>query len=114
MRARLTKIELDIATLEGKDSLGPHDQRKVKRLKEQVKEIDRNFEDRHLEVLNFIEEADRSTLEAEERIFDEHVNCASDLIARLEELEEALSQVDTPAVVADPALALDKRLRYLD
>ena len=68
MCAHLTRIEQNIATLEGKDSLGPHDQRKVKRLKEQVKEIDRNFEDRYLEILNFIEEEDRATLEAEEKI----------------------------------------------
>ena len=71
MRLRLTRIEWHIATLEGKDSLGPHEQWKVKRLKEQVKEIDRNFEDRHVEALNFIEVEDWATLEAEERIFDE-------------------------------------------
>ena len=54
MRARLTRIERDIAAFEGKESLESSDQRKVKRLKEQVKEIDRDFEQRHLEVLNFI------------------------------------------------------------
>ena len=86
MRTRLTKIERDISTLEEKESLAPPDQRKVKRLKEQVKEIDWDFEQRHLEVLNFIESEDRTTLDSEEKIFDEHVNCVSDLIEWLEEL----------------------------
>ena len=87
MRARLTRIERDIATLEEKESLAPLDQRKVKRLKEQVEEIDRDFEQRHVEVLNFIESEDRTTLDSEEKIFDEHMNRVSDLAGRLEELE---------------------------
>ena len=62
MRARLTRIERNVATLEEKESLAPPDQRKVKRLKEQFKEIDRDFEQQHLEVLNFIESEDRTTL----------------------------------------------------
>ena len=114
MRARLTRIEPDITTLEGKESLAPPDQRKVSRLKEQVKEIDRDFEQRHLEVLNFIESEDRTTLDSEEKIFDEHVNRVSDLIEQLEELEVTESSVAMPAVVADPSLVLIKRLRYMD
>jgi len=116
MRARLTRVERDIATLEGKESLEPSDQRKVKRLKEQVKEIDRDFEQRHLEVLNFIESEDQTTLDSEEKIFDEHVNRVSDLVERLEELEVTESPVATPSVVhvADPSLVLIKRLRYMD
>ena len=41
LRGRLTRIEKDIAKLEGKTMLGPSDQRKVKRLLEQVKEDDK-------------------------------------------------------------------------
>ena len=116
MRARLIRIERDIATLEGKEGLEPSDQRKVKHLKEQVQEIDRDFEQRHLEVLNFIESEDRTTLDSEEKIFDEHVNRVSDLVERLEELEVTESPEATPAVVhvADPSLVLIKRLRYMD
>ena len=114
MLARLTRIERDISSMEDKESLAPPDPRKVKRLKEQVKEIDRDFEQRHLEVLNFIESEDRTTLDSEEKIFDEHVNRVSDLIERLEELEMTESPVSTPTVVADPSLVLIKRLRYMD
>ena len=71
VRSCLTRIEQDIAKLEGKMTLGPSDQRRIKRLLEQVKEDDREFEERHLEVLNFIEE-DHETLEAEERVYDAH------------------------------------------
>ena len=116
MRARLTWIERDIVPLEGKEGLEPSDQRKVKRLKEQVKEIDRDFEQRHLEVLNFIESEDQPTLDSEEKIFNKHVNRVSDLVEWLEELEVTESPEATPAVVhaADPSLVLNKRLGYMD
>ena len=55
--------------MEGKESLAPSDQEKAKRLREQVKEIDRDFDQRHLEVLNFIESEDRTTLDSEETNF---------------------------------------------
>ena len=85
--AHIIWIQWDIATLDCKDSLGPPDQRKVNRLREQLKEIDRVFEERHLEVLNFIK-GYWVSLEAEETIFDEHMNSVSDLLERLEELEQ--------------------------
>ena len=58
------------------------------RLKDQVKEHDNEFEKRHMEVLDFIEEEDRTTLDAEEKVFDEHVNRVSDIMERLEKLED--------------------------
>ena len=48
--------------------LGPSDQRKIKRLMEQIKEDEKEFEQRHLEVLNFIKEEDQETLHAEETV----------------------------------------------
>ena len=54
VRGRLTRTEWDIEKLEEKETLSPADRRKVKRLKDQVKENDREFEQRHIEVLNFI------------------------------------------------------------
>ena len=48
VRGRLTRIEKDISKLEDKASLGPSDQRKIKRLMEQAREDDKEFEERHL------------------------------------------------------------------
>ena len=44
---RLTRIERDIANLEGKEELTLQDRRKVERLLEQLKDNDSNFEQRH-------------------------------------------------------------------
>ena len=85
---RFTRTEKDIARLEGKMTLGPSDQRRIKRLLEQVKEDDKEFEERHLEVLNFVKEEDREMLEAEEKAYDTHGNRVMELRERLEELEE--------------------------
>ena len=52
VRARLTRVERDIAKLEGKSELAASDQRKMKQLLEQVKEDDMEFEQRYLEVLD--------------------------------------------------------------
>ena len=83
-------------------------------MREQVKNIDGDCEQQHLEVLNFIESEDRINLDSEEKIFDEHVNRVSDLIERLEEIAVTESPVAMPAVMADPFLVLIKRLRYMD
>ena len=89
-------------------------------MREQVKENDREFEERHLEVLNFIESDDKDTVDLEEAAFDEHVNRVADIIERLEQLEETEASVASPTVVvqpaavADPSLSLLKRLRYLN
>ena len=72
VRARLTRVEKDIAKLEGKTELLLSDQRKIKRLMEKVKEDDKEFEEQHLEVLNFINEGDQDSLDAEESVSDEH------------------------------------------
>ena len=70
VRGRLTRIEKDLAKVEGKVTLGPlgpSDKRKIKRLLEQVKEDDKEFEERHLDVLNYIDEEDLNTIDAEEK-----------------------------------------------
>ena len=41
-----------------------------------------------IEVLDFIEEEDHAALNAEEKVFDEHVNRFSDLVEKLERLED--------------------------
>ena len=51
VRGHLTMIEKDIAKVEGKETLGPSDKRKIKRLLEQVKDDDKDFEERHLDFL---------------------------------------------------------------
>ena len=64
---RLTRIERDISSLEEEETLTPSDQRKIKRLKDQVKEHDQEFEKRNVEVLDFIEEEDQAALDSEEK-----------------------------------------------
>ena len=54
MCARLTRIEKDISKLEEKEELSPLDGKKIRRLNELAREHDREFEERHVEVLNFI------------------------------------------------------------
>ena len=54
MCCHLTQIEKDIVNLEEKVGLTPSDLRAIKCLKELAKERDHNFEQRRLEVLNFI------------------------------------------------------------
>ena len=74
--------------MEEKETLTPSERKRIVRLKDQVKEHDQEFEKRHMEVLDFIEEEDQSTLDAEEKVFDEHVNRVSDIMERLEKLED--------------------------
>ena len=88
VRGRLTRMERDISSLEEKETLTPSERRKIKRLKDQVKEHDQEFERRHMEVLDFIEEEDQVTLNSEEKVFDEHVNRVSDIMERVEKLED--------------------------
>ena len=49
-------------------------------MKELAKEHAREFEQCHIEVLNFIEVEDKTALNPEEAIFDEHVDCVSEII----------------------------------
>ena len=74
--------------MEGKEKLTPSDLRKVNRLREQVKKIDRDYEACHVEVFNLIEAEDEDTLAQEEEVFDTHVNCVADILERLGQLEE--------------------------
>ena len=48
-------------------------------MKEQVKEIDIEFEARHVQVLDFIKEDDKDALDSEEAQFDVHVNRVADI-----------------------------------
>ena len=72
-RSRLTKVEKDVIQLEQKvqnADLESSDQKKIKRLREEMMKYDRDFEERHLEVLDSIDESATDTLEAEKRVFD--------------------------------------------
>ena len=104
VRGRLTRIERDISSLEGKETLTPSERRKIKRLKDQVKEHDQEFEKRNMEVIDFIEEEDQAALDAEEQVFDEHINRVSDIMERLEKLEDlgAATEPVRPHVSTDP------------
>ena len=83
----LTQMEKDIGKLEEKEGLTPSDKRKIKHFKEQAMEHDRDFEQCHLEVLNFIEAEDKAALDSEEAIFDEHMDRVTEIIEQLEQLE---------------------------
>ena len=113
VRSRLTRVEKDLEKLEGKTRLVSSDLRKIKRLQEQVKEDDKEFEQRHLEMLDLIDESDRDTLEAEERVFDQHGSRVMELQERLEELGVAEDSVSS-AAASDPSDNLMKRLRFLE
>ena len=115
VRGRLTRIEKDIAKMEGKETLGPSDKRKIKRLLEQVKDDDKEFEERHLDVLNHISEEDQDALDAEEEVYDAHGSRVMEIIERLEQLEVVDESVSLPTIpAADPSHSLKKRLRYLE
>ena len=123
VRARLTRTEKDVGKLEEKvvrEGSTPADLRKIKRLKELAKEHDRDYEERHVEVLNYIEAEDTAALDAEEKIFDEHVNRVSEIIERLGELEDLVATTESlrpPASkdreVTSEMMKNDKRLRHL-
>ena len=71
--SRLTQIKRDIVKLEDQ-GLTPFDQRKIKHLKEQAKEMT-------VILSNVSFEAEyKAALDSEEAFFDEHVNCVSDII----------------------------------
>ena len=88
MHARLTWMEKDVGKLEEKEGLTPSDERKIKPLKQLAKEHECKFEQHQVEVLNFIKAENKVTLESEEAIFNEHVDQVSDMIERLEKLED--------------------------
>ena len=106
VRARLTRVERDIAKLEGKSKLAASGQRKIKRLLEQVKEVDKEFQQRHLEVL------DQESLDDEESVCDEHGIRGTELLERLEQLEVSEESVSS-ATASDTFQNLTRRLHYL-
>ena len=83
MRARLTRMEKEIGKLEEKEELAPSDGKKIRRLKELAKEHNREFEERHVKVLNFIAAEDTAALETEEAVFDEHVDRVTEVFEGL-------------------------------
>ena len=99
VHGRLIRIELDIAAVEGKEELTPSDLWKANRLREQVKEIDRDYETHHMEVFNLIEAEDQDTLDLEKEVFDKHVNCVADILERLGQLVEKEVSVAPPVAV---------------
>ena len=95
--------------------LAPSDKRKIKRLLEQVKDDDKEFEERHLEVLNHVDEQDQDTIDVEEKVYDAHGSRMMEIIERLEQLEVLEESMSPPTVpAADPSQSLTKRLRYLE
>ena len=68
--------------------------RKIRCLKEMAKEHDREFEERHVEVLNFIAAEDSTALEAEETVFDEHVDSVTEFIEQLEQLDDKIGTTE--------------------
>ena len=107
---------MHVAALEGKEEITPSDLRKAKQLREQVNEIDRDYEARHMEVLNLIEAEDKDTLDVEEEVFNKHINHVADILERLGQLEEKEVLVAPPVTVAvaEPSHSLVKRLRYIN
>ena len=112
VRARHTRVERAIAKLEGKSELAGNDQQKIKCLLEQVKEDDREFQQRHLEVLDFIKEEDQDSLDAEETVCDEHGNRVMELLERLEQLQ-VTEESASSASASDTLQNLTRRLQYL-
>ena len=111
----LTRIEKDIAEMEGKETLGSSEKRKIKHLLEQVKDDDKKFVERHLKVLNHISKEDQDTLDAEEEVYDAHSSRVMEIIERLEQLEVVEESVSLPTVsAADPSHSLKRRLWYLE
>ena len=118
VRGRLTRIGKDIAVLEGQEELTFDDRRMVERLLEQLKDNDSTFEQRHVEVLNFIEEEDQEALNQEEAVFDEHVDRVAELTRRIERLRipQKEAHVSSPITTTapNPSVTLVKRLKYIE
>ena len=95
MCSRLSQIEKDIGKLEKKERLtNTFEPRTVKRLKEIAKEHGPDFEQHHVQVLNFIDSAeDAAALESEETVLDKHVNRFSDITEQLEQLEDPVATI---------------------
>ena len=68
--------------------------KKIRLLKELAKEHDHEFEERHVEVLNFIAAEDTAALESEEVVFNEHMHRVTEFIERLEQLEDQVGTTE--------------------
>ena len=78
-----------------------------------MKDDDKEFEERHLEVLNYIKEDNQEALDAKEVVYDAHDIRVMEIIERLEQLEVVEESVSLPTLpAADPSHSLKKRLRY--
>ena len=94
VRTCLTQTKKDMGKLEGKEKLTLLDGKKITHLKELAKEHDREFEQCHVEVLNFIAAEDRAALESEEAIFNEHMDRITEIIEWLEQLEDLVGTTE--------------------
>ena len=65
LRGPVTRFEREIDDLEKKEELNDQNQSKVQRLITQIKDNDAEFEQRPLEVRNFVSEEDEDTLQRE-------------------------------------------------
>ena len=111
---RLISIEKDIAKVEGKETLGPSDKWKIKRFFEQVKDSDKEFEERHIEVLNYINKEDQGALNEKEEVYDAHGSRVMEIIERLEQLGVVEESLSLPSITAaDPSHSLTKKLQCL-
>ena len=86
MRARLTRMEKDIVKKEEKEELTLTDGRRFTCMKELDKQFDQEFEERHVEVLNFIAAEETAVLESEQAGFNKHVDRVTNFIKRLGQL----------------------------
>ena len=86
-------MEKDIGRLDEKEELTLSDG-KIRHLKELAKEHDCEFEEHHVEVLNFITAEDTAALESEEAVFDEHVDHVTEIIKPLEQLEDLVGTTE--------------------
>ena len=70
-------------------------------MKKLAKEHEREFEECHVEVLNFITAEHTAALKSEEAVSDEHVDCVTEFIKRLEQLED-LVRTTEPVMCHSP------------
>ena len=82
-------------------TLEPNDHRRIKHLLEHIKEDGREFEERNLDVLIFIEDEDHETQDVEGKAYDAHGSGVRELHKRLEELEE-MEKTESPLTTATP------------
>ena len=80
--------------MEEKEDLILSDRNNFGRIKELAKQFNCEFEECHIEVVNFSVAEDTAALESEEAVFDEHMDCVEEFIKRLEQLEDLLGATE--------------------